>query len=373
MTPGATDASLVARRWPRRCSPLVAAFADHHVVLLVGRRPGRRLLGDDASAPETRNLRQHHQQRVGALPRRPRGRHRVPDEPVQHRRRGPVPRRVFARRRRRRRGAGCRASSTRSPPLLVAMLVGAAWAGIAGVLQATRGVSEVISTIMLNAIAMSLVAYLLRQVGVREEGSNTSAPRRSRSRSRVAGFALPGRAPTEVYGLVFIAVLCGVGFWVLLNRTRFGFDLRATGQSQTAAVASGVDVKRMIDHLDAALRGGRRPGRACRTSSATPTPTARRSRRGSASPASRSRCSAATTRSASPLARCCSRSSTSSRTRCRSCRRLARHRRRSPRASIVLTVVIAYEVVRRYGVALEQRQVAQALESTSSAEPEVAA
>ena len=47
--------------------------------------------------------------------------------------------------------------------VLIAMLAGALWAGIAGVLRATRGVSEVISTIMLNAIAVSLVAYFLTQ------------------------------------------------------------------------------------------------------------------------------------------------------------------------------------------------------------------
>ena len=41
------------------------------------------------------------------------------------------------------------------------MVVGALWAGIAGVLKVTRGVSEVISTIMLNVIATGLVAYLL--------------------------------------------------------------------------------------------------------------------------------------------------------------------------------------------------------------------
>jgi simple sugar transport system permease protein len=56
--------------------------------------------------------------------------------------------------------------------IICAMAVGALWAGIAGVLRATRGVSEVISTIMLNFIATGLVAYLLRQVSVREEGSN---------------------------------------------------------------------------------------------------------------------------------------------------------------------------------------------------------
>ena len=41
-------------------------------------------------------------------------------------------------------------------------------------------------------------------------------------------------------------MLAGIGYSVLLNRTRFGFDLRATGRSETAAVASGVNVKRMV-------------------------------------------------------------------------------------------------------------------------------
>jgi simple sugar transport system permease protein len=130
--------------------------------------------------------------------------------------------------------------------ILAAVLVGAAWAGIAGLLRATRGVSEVISTIMLNFISTSLVAYLLRQVAVREEGSNIIETRRIPEGSWVPGFSLSGQAGTEVYGFVFIAVLCGAGYWLVLNRTRFGFDLRATGQSETAAVASGIHVKRMI-------------------------------------------------------------------------------------------------------------------------------
>ena len=49
--------------------------------------------------------------------------------------------------------------------ILIAIAAGAAWAAIAGVLKVTRGVSEVISTIMLNFIAVSLTAYLLRQWG----------------------------------------------------------------------------------------------------------------------------------------------------------------------------------------------------------------
>ena len=56
---------------------------------------------------------------------------------------------------------------------------------------------------------------------------------------------IPGES-SEVYGLALLAVVAGVAFSVLLTRTRFGFDLRATGQSESAAVASGVNVRRMV-------------------------------------------------------------------------------------------------------------------------------
>lgn len=129
--------------------------------------------------------------------------------------------------------------------ILAAVLVGAAWAGIAGVLRATRGVSEVISTIMLNFISTSIVAFSLRQVAVREEGSNIIGTKEIPEASWIPGFSISDQVSTDVYGFLFIAILCGIGYWVALNRTRFGFDLRATGQSQTAAVASGVNVRRM--------------------------------------------------------------------------------------------------------------------------------
>jgi simple sugar transport system permease protein len=64
--------------------------------------------------------------------------------------------------------------------------------------------------------------------------------------SRVGGWFPFDKSDGPVWSLGILAVLLGVGFWVLLNKTRFGFDLRATGQSQTAAVASGVNVGRMV-------------------------------------------------------------------------------------------------------------------------------
>jgi general nucleoside transport system permease protein len=134
--------------------------------------------------------------------------------------------------------------------VVVAMLVGGLWAGIAGLLKVTRGVSEVISTIMLNFIATGLIAYLLTPGRLAEtvEGSNNVTTTPIPPSGQIPGLSLvPGaRAGQEVFGFILVAVVVGVAYWYLLGRTRFGFDLRATGVSQPAAVASGVNVKKMI-------------------------------------------------------------------------------------------------------------------------------
>ncbi|MFF3936240.1 ABC transporter permease [Streptomyces phaeofaciens] len=129
--------------------------------------------------------------------------------------------------------------------LLVAALTGGIWAGVAGVLKVTRGVSEVVATIMLNAIATSLIAYLtLPEVFGELVGDNKTTGLMKES-GWVPGIDL-GQDVGEIYGLVFLAIALGLVYWIVLNRTRFGFDLRATGESESAAAASGVDAKRMI-------------------------------------------------------------------------------------------------------------------------------
>jgi simple sugar transport system permease protein len=140
--------------------------------------------------------------------------------------------------------------------LVVAMAVGAAWAGIAGVLKAYRGVSEVISTIMLNAIAVALSAYLLATylraprrdandltVGTREIPSSGRFPLLNRPLEAL-GVEIPQAGRLSSY--LLLAVLVGVAYYVLVWRSRFGYDLRATGLNADAARASGVDPKRMI-------------------------------------------------------------------------------------------------------------------------------
>ncbi|MEI2766786.1 MAG: ABC transporter permease [Dermatophilaceae bacterium] len=140
--------------------------------------------------------------------------------------------------------------------ILLAMLVGALWSALAGWLKVGRGVSEVISTIMLNAIATYLVAFLLGKVAKSAEGSNVTNTTTIPPASRVPGIPITiGDTEREVYGLIVLAAFVGFLYWFVLAKTRFGFDLRATGRSETAAVASGVKVKRMV-LASMALSGG---------------------------------------------------------------------------------------------------------------------
>ncbi|HKX76458.1 MAG TPA: ABC transporter permease [Acidimicrobiia bacterium] len=141
--------------------------------------------------------------------------------------------------------------------LLVAMAVGATYSGFAGVLKVTRGINEVISTIMLNAIAISgIVAYLIRrwqaggfiEAGVQRVGT---APIPASGRIPdlnpvLEFFTRDIRQGKTLTGVLVVAILVGVAFHILLNRTRFGFDLRASGINPFAAQVGGVPPRRMV-------------------------------------------------------------------------------------------------------------------------------
>ena len=129
--------------------------------------------------------------------------------------------------------------------IVTAMAVGAVWAAIAGVLKVTRGVSEVISTIMLNSIAGIVIGYFLQggRLGVLDKSANMVSTKPLPSSSHLFNFNTTGGA---VDGFIILAVVAGVVYWFGLSRTRFGFDLRAVGRSESAAEASGVSVKRMV-------------------------------------------------------------------------------------------------------------------------------
>ncbi|MFJ2202659.1 ABC transporter permease [Streptomyces violaceusniger] len=131
--------------------------------------------------------------------------------------------------------------------ILVAMLVGAMWASIAGLLKVYRGVSEVISTIMLNSLSGIVISYLLVDGRLADLDKQTNIVATDPLPSSSHFFSFPAGGDLDpIWGFIVVAALAGVGFWFLLGRTRFGFDLRAVGRSESAAQASGVNVKRMV-------------------------------------------------------------------------------------------------------------------------------
>jgi simple sugar transport system permease protein len=138
--------------------------------------------------------------------------------------------------------------------LIGGMVAGAFWAGIAGVLKATVGAHEVVTTIMLNYVAQWLLRFLI--IG----GPLQLAEGTSKSQPIGAGAQLPTILPASnsviVFGLpasvyrvhtgIVIALIAAAVFAVILWRTSLGYEIRAAGQSQKAARYAGVSVRRTI-------------------------------------------------------------------------------------------------------------------------------
>jgi simple sugar transport system permease protein len=137
--------------------------------------------------------------------------------------------------------------------LAVGVAVGGAWAAVAGILKATRGVNEVVSTIMLNFIATGISAFLLAEY-FRDNNASLVAQTEPLPRSawipslnsllKTFGYHLP--PGTILQGFLIGAIIIGILFYVVVWRSRFGFELRTTGVNPAAARAAGVNPKAMI-------------------------------------------------------------------------------------------------------------------------------
>jgi simple sugar transport system permease protein len=127
--------------------------------------------------------------------------------------------------------------------IVAAAAAGGAWAGIAGVLKATTGANEVISTIMLNWIAIWIGVYCFQLGGPLHNPHMSSTPV---SNNVVAGAKLPviwGSLQGLDVG-IFIALALAVVFGLMINRTRLGYEARTVGFNPQAANYAGMNVGR---------------------------------------------------------------------------------------------------------------------------------
>lgn len=120
-------------------------------------------------------------------------------------------------------------------------VLGALWALIAGVLKTWRGAPEIITTIMLNYVAIRIVEFSVR--GPLQESSRSQPQTDLLPEHAQLSALLPG---TTLHSGLFIALFCALVCWWFLFRTERGFLLRASGAGALAARASGIKVEREV-------------------------------------------------------------------------------------------------------------------------------
>jgi simple sugar transport system permease protein len=124
--------------------------------------------------------------------------------------------------------------------LFAGTLAGGFWGGIAGWLRARFGANEVIATLMLNVVAMLLASYAVNgplHFATADEGETPLL-----ARSAWLPTILPDTRLTIAF-VIALALVAALRF--VLNRTVFGFELRAAGEGPQAAQRAGVDLRRM--------------------------------------------------------------------------------------------------------------------------------
>ncbi len=128
--------------------------------------------------------------------------------------------------------------------LLAGFAGGAAWAFVPGYLRAYRGVSEVVTTLMLNFVAIQLVSYLVDPIAG-PMGERGAAYAQSPAIEANAKLPILLRGTSLHAGLV-LGVVLAIVLWVVIGYTRFGFRMRMLGASPLAARFAGVKSAREI-------------------------------------------------------------------------------------------------------------------------------
>ncbi|SEM48909.1 nucleoside ABC transporter membrane protein [Mesobacillus persicus] len=127
--------------------------------------------------------------------------------------------------------------------VLAAAVAGALWAFIPGYLKAKFRVHEVIVTIMLNYTALHITNHFIRTVlsdgKERSENIATTASLRSPFFEGLTEYS-------RMHWGIFIAIICAIIMWFILEKTTRGFELRAVGFNEHASQYAGMNVKQNI-------------------------------------------------------------------------------------------------------------------------------
>lgn len=138
--------------------------------------------------------------------------------------------------------------------MLAGFLAGSVIGFIPGYLKAARGSHEVINTIMLNFIVIAFVNYLVVAYFKVPETLHTKDISASSHLARLSEFASPLKGSAANLSF-FIALLTCLVVYIVLWKTKFGYELRAVGSNQEAAETAGINVKKYI-MLSMAISGG---------------------------------------------------------------------------------------------------------------------
>ncbi len=129
-----------------------------------------------------------------------------------------------------------------------AALAGALWGSIPGLLKAFCNVNEVIACIMTNYIGMYLVNFLVSETIFDSLRNQSMRPAASAvlPKAGLDQIFRAGNSPSSVNIGIFIAILAGIVMWIVLSKTRFGYELKACGYNRDAARYAGINEKRCI-------------------------------------------------------------------------------------------------------------------------------
>ncbi len=129
--------------------------------------------------------------------------------------------------------------------IVVATVAGAVWAGVAGLLKATVGAHEVISTIMLNWIAIWVGQFLFGLGGPLQNDTQKAVPISNDIFDSAKLHVFWGDPLLQGLSIgIFVALAALVVYWIVLNRTTLGFSVKAVGFSPEAARYGGISVSR---------------------------------------------------------------------------------------------------------------------------------